>query len=70
MILSKKIANATLHYLSRLMGDVKGFLDNWKAQQFRESGEALGDIPYVLFTKCEAEDNIPENAVFETLMSE
>ena len=65
----KIIANATLHYLSRLMGDVKGFLDNWKGKQFKASGEALGDIPFVLFTKCEAE-NIPENAVFETLTSE
>ena len=66
----KIIANATLHYLSRLTGDVKNFLDHWKGQRYRDSGESLGDIPFVLFTKCEMESRIPDEAVFEVLISE
>ena len=55
----KILAYATLWYQTRLINDIKGFVDNWKSQQFRQSGEALGDIPFVLFNKCSTEETIP-----------
>ena len=67
--LIKIIANATIYYFSRLVDDVKGFLENWENKQFKASGEKLGDIPYVLFTKCDIYDTIPENATLVTLIS-
>ena len=66
----KILAYATIWYQSRLIGDIKGFVDNWKNKQFKQSGESLGDIPFVLFNKCGSEENMPENVVLETLVSE
>ena len=65
----KIIANATIYYFSRLVDDVQGFLDNWEAEKYKESGQNLGDIPFVLFTKCEIYDSIPTNDTYVTLFS-
>ena len=68
--LVKIIANAIFKYSKEIRDNGNNFLSSWKAQQFKASGESLGNIPYIIFNKCQCEEDIPENAVSEILVSE
>ncbi len=37
-------------YQKRVKSDATGFVDQWNNGEYRNSGELLGDIPYVVFT--------------------
>ncbi|CAI2373348.1 unnamed protein product [Moneuplotes crassus] len=47
---AKIVYNTLAHYKDRVESDATGFVDEWNAQQYKHSGELLGDIPYVIFT--------------------
>jgi len=48
-----------IKYRSKLEGDAKGFLNQWKSGSFEASGQSLGDIPHILFDLCEPAPMIP-----------
>ena len=58
----KMIARAVADHLERLVLDGKLFVAFFKEGSFLESGEKLGDIPFVLFNLCSIEDPVQEVA--------
>ena len=51
----KMIARAVADYLERLVLDGQLFIAYWNAGSYLDSGEKLGDIPFVLFNLCAEE---------------
>ena len=54
----KMIARAVADHLDRLVLDGNLFIAHWNAGNFLESGEKLGDIPFVLFNLCSEETRV------------
>ena len=57
IVIAKIVYVALAQYQDRLKGDATGFVDEWKADHYEESGSKLGDIPHVLFDLCPNQAN-------------